>query len=66
VDKKAPDIAITPGSGDVYLMNAVVPAAYDCSDAGSGRELLGTDATRHECSDERTSRRRFPSTQAIA
>jgi hypothetical protein len=37
VDKKAPDIAIArPGNGDVYLLNAAVPAAYDCSDAGSG------------------------------
>jgi hypothetical protein len=37
VDENAPNIVIsTPIDGGLYLLNAPVPAAYGCSDAGSG------------------------------
>ena len=37
IDATAPEIAIaTPADGAVYLLNAAVASAYECSDAGSG------------------------------
>jgi endonuclease G, mitochondrial len=38
IDRKAPAIFVTaPASGVLYALNAVVNAAYSCSDAGSGQ-----------------------------